>query len=319
MRNQAKLLTIKEMEDAGIDVLSDGEQGRTSFIDYLTEQIPTFDLSRSKTFADSTKHVHETQKPVGRLEFKGELTAVRDADFLRAHTKKPTKMAVISPNFLGNYWSPGGYYHSKDEFLDDIMKISKQEASAVAGKVDYVQWDDPGLTQYTEPHYTSAEALENTRRSVEVINEVIESAAIPPKTVTALHTCWGNFNATHQYDGSLMQIYPELLNLKVDMLLIELASARHEEDVEVFGEYPSDKKIAAGVIDVKTPDVEPIRIIKKRVQRVLKYVEPKNVMLTTDCGFAPNWNFDRIPRFSCYLKLRAMSFAAEELRSHGFS
>ena len=96
---------------------------------------------------------------------------------------------------------------------------------------------------------------------------------------------------------------------------MELASARHEDDVQVFKDYPSKKRIAAGVIDVKTPDVEPVRLVKKRAERLLANVDSSKLLLSTDCGFAPSWDSDRIPRSSCYLKLKSLVLAAQELRT----
>lgn len=314
LKTQAKLLTIKELEDAGLDVVSDGEQGRTSFYEYLTEQVSGFTSARSKAFADGTSY-DSLRKPVGKVEMRGDPLVVEEAKFLRAHTGRHAKVSTISPNFLANFWEPGGYYQTKESFLEDMIAVSKQEASALSGNVDYIQWDDPGLGLYTEPTLTEAKALELARTGVEAVNRVIAAAALPAGTAKALHMCWGNLKATHQSDGPLMRIYPALLDLKVDVLMIELASARHEDDIEVFREYPSDKRVAAGVIDVKTPDVEPVRIVKKRVERLLKYVEPAKLMLTTDCGFAPVWDSDRIPRSSCFLKLESMTMAARELRA----
>jgi 5-methyltetrahydropteroyltriglutamate--homocysteine methyltransferase len=314
LKNEAKLLTIKEIEDSGLDFVGDGEQGRTSFFEYLSEQISGFELSKSKPFSDGTTFVAR-RKPVGKLELQGEPTSLKEARFLREHTRKKTKVAVISPNFFGTYWEKGGYYETQDAFMDGMFALSKQEAQALAGQVDLIQWDDPMISLFTEETVPAQKARELTRSCVENVNKIIDSVSFPTDKEKALHLCWGNYKATHQADGPLEKIYPELLNLKVDIFFLEMASARHEDDIEVFREYPDDQKmIGIGVIDVKTPDVEPVRLVRKRAERALKYIDPEKLRLTTDCGFAPEWDSDRIPRTSCYQKLCSMSTAAEELR-----
>jgi 5-methyltetrahydropteroyltriglutamate--homocysteine methyltransferase len=316
LKEQAKLLTIKEMEDAGLDMVTDGEQGRTSFYEYLTEQLTGFAVDSSRPFADGTRNV-SLRRAVAKVGFRGEVTAVGEAEFLRAHTARKTKVAVISPNFLADYWKPDGYYKTRDAFMEDMVKVSKEEARALANKVDCVQWDAPGFTRYTEPAISDADATKLIRQEVETLNSVIQSATFPAGSQKAVHVCWGNYKSLHQRDGPLLRILPELLDLKVDILFVELASARHEDDVDAFREYPTKMKVAAGVIDIKTPDVEPAWLVKKRAERLLRYIDAGKLILSTDCGYAPSWDSDRIPRSSCYLKLRSMALAAEELRATG--
>lgn len=314
LQTQAKLLTIKETEDAGIDVISDGEQGRTSFYEYLTEQLTGFVTDSSRPFADGSRNV-SLRRAMDKVATRGDIIAAREATFLKEHTSRKAKVAVISPNFLADYWKPGGYYNTRDSFLEDMLSVSKEEARALAGKADYVQWDAPGFTQYTDPNIPQDQASSLIRKEVQILNGVMQSVSYPAGTVKAVHICWGNYKSMHQRDGPLGQILPELLELKSDLLLVELASARHEDDAEAFREYRTDKMIGAGVIDVKTPDVEPVWLVKKRVQKLLKHIDPEKLLLSTDCGFAPSWDSDRIPRSSCQMKLRSLANAAEELRA----
>jgi 5-methyltetrahydropteroyltriglutamate--homocysteine methyltransferase len=100
---QAKLLTIKEIEDAGINIVTDGEQGRTSFYDYLTEQLSGFDLGESRTFFGGLSYTGR-RKPTAKVELKVEPPpAAKEADFLRIHSARQTKISLISPFFLLNF------------------------------------------------------------------------------------------------------------------------------------------------------------------------------------------------------------------------
>jgi len=108
----------------------------------------TFDASRP--FADGSGNI-SLRRPVEKVTLKGEITAAQEAGFLKSHTSRKTKVAVTSPNFLADYWKPGGYYDTRDSFLEDMLEVSKEEVRALSGKTDYLQWDAPGFTQYTEP------------------------------------------------------------------------------------------------------------------------------------------------------------------------
>jgi len=175
LKTQAKLLTIKEIEDAGLDIVSDGEQGRTSFYEYMTEQMSGFTFGRSKVFASGMSYIG-LKKPVSRVSLNAELSTVKDAEFLKMHSSRLTKVALISPYFLANFcWEPGGFYASRDSFLEDILEASKAEARAMSGKVDYIQWDDPGITRFTEEKMSEKDALDFTRQAVEAMNAVIEA------------------------------------------------------------------------------------------------------------------------------------------------
>jgi 5-methyltetrahydropteroyltriglutamate--homocysteine methyltransferase len=312
LRLQAKLLTLKELEDIGLDFVGDGEQGRTSFFEYLTEQLSGFAYAGSKSFVDGSQYV-ALRRPVGKVAPReGErLSSEKELEFLKRHTKRPVKVAVISPYFLSNDWQPGGFYNTKDAFIEDMVRVCKEEARRLSGKVDFIQWDDPGMSSLTELSVSDKDANESARLAVDAINEVARSAS---NALTAFHFCWGNRKGTHRTDGPLARIYPHLVDLKVDALFLELASSRHEDDINVLKEYPSNKIIAGGVIDVKTPDVEPVRVVKKRAKRLLDYLDPPRLFLTTDCGFAPTWDSDNIPRSACLLKLESLVEAARELR-----
>lgn len=323
-REMAKLLTVKEMEDSGIDMVTDGEQGRTNFYTYLAETCTGFgqrapDAARPKTMFEQVdwRHKSMAERPVvvDRVEWVGEPLSARDCRFLREHTRKKVKITVASPSLiLKRLWKPSSAYPTEDSFIDDLINLSVAEVKAIAAAgADFIQLDSPELTTYADDDIPQEIAAAEVEKSVELINKVLSSAGVGVKT--GLHACWGNIKGTHRADGPLARIYPWLLELKVDQLVLELASARHEDDVAVFKDYPSGKEIGAGVLDVKTPDVEPVRVVKKRIDRVLRHVAPEKLWLNGDCGFAPTWDAEVVPRRSCYEKLRSMVLAAVEVRN----
>ena len=320
LKKQAKLLTIKEQEDAGIDVLTDGEQGRTNFFQYLVEGTNGIQLGGMTAPTEKVSAVDKVEfrdarnigNPVivGPLKWVGEPVAARDARFAKEHTAKKVKMTIASPSLIiRRMWRPSETYPSYDSIKLEVSKFAREEIeSLIAAKVDFIQMDSPELTTYADESVPLEVTKEEMKKSVEIINGVLGSSGVR----IGLHVCWGNYRGTHRSDGPLSKIYPWLLDLKVDQLVLELASARHEDDIEVFKEYPSDKEIGAGVIDVKTPDVEPVRIVEKRIKRLLGRIDEKKLWLNGDCGFASRFDTMLIPRSSCFHKLQSLSLAARE-------
>lgn len=210
---------------------------------------------------------------VDRIAWVGEPVTARDARFVKEHTTRAVKMTIASPSLiLRRMWRPSEAYPNYDSAREGVQKFTREEIEALLkAKVDFIQLDSPELTTYADESIGDNLLKEEMTRSVEVINNSLPTDQEGAKF--GVHVCWGNYRATHRADGPLARIYPCLLDLKVDQLVLELASARHEDDIQVFKEYPSDKEVGAGVLDVKTPDVEPIRVVKKRIERLLNYVE----------------------------------------------
>ena len=322
LREMAVLLTIKEMEDAGLDVITDGEQRRTNFYEYLAAACTGFgrrspESSVPRTAAERIDWRQKTMvgRPLiaGRVEWVGEPLTARHCRFLKSHTSRRVKVTVASPTLiLRRLWRPSPAYPTEDAFLDDLIALCGAELRAlVDAGADFVQLDSPELTTFADDGVPREAAADEMEKSVMLINRVVSTVQ---GVRLGLHACWGNIRGTHRADGPLSRLYPWLLDLKVDQLVLELASARHEEDVGVFQEYPSDKEIGGGVLDVKTPDVEPVRVVKKRVERLLRSVSPGKLWLNGDCGFAPTWDAEVVPRRSCYEKLRSLVLAAAEIR-----
>jgi 5-methyltetrahydropteroyltriglutamate--homocysteine methyltransferase len=318
-KQQAKILTIKQQEEAGIDVINDGEQGRTSFYEYLVEAAKGFRIHAiarpaNPSLIDQVEY-GETRKItrpliVDKLEWRGqEPLTVRDARFLKRWTRNKTKITIASPSLiLRRMWKPTEAYPSYDGAKDDVVRLSEKEvAGLVREKVDFVQLDAPELTTYADDRIDDVTMKEQMQNAVEVINRVVSNKI---GSRIGVHVCWGNYRGTHRADGKLARIYPWLLDLKVNQLVLELASARHEEDIEVLREYPSKMEIGAGVIDVKTPDVEPVRVVQKRIKKLLELIDADKLWLNSDCGFASNFQSTLVPRSSCYEKLHALALAA---------
>ena len=307
----AKLLSIKEQELAGIDVITDGEQGRTSFIEYLDDTVENF----RRTVESQTRNTQNNVENVSNeINLFGESPS-QEVKFLRANTKRDIKINIPSASLIAflqtNVHKKDSKNMSHNRF-PEVFEAVSEETRKLSNIANHVQIDAPELTLYTDPEISNQEAREGIREDIELINEQFRKTEVDKKVV---HICWGNIKSTHLWDGDLIRIYPELLEIEADQLSIELAHPNRSEDSIVFKEYPSDKEIAAGVIDVKSQDIELVRVIKKRVESIINSgVSPKKLWLTTDCGFAPTWDSITISRDTCFKKLQQLNKAAEDLR-----
>ncbi len=297
-------LTIKEMEETGVDEISDGEQRRTNFFEYLTEAVEGF-ASHKVALQFSTETYWEPAV-VGKLKW-NEPVAAKEINFTKKLTNKPIK--VPQPpitRLLRFYPNDGVPDYNKEQFIEDAIRLLRDEYRALLDNgAARIQVDLPDITPYS----TTQDRKEASRKVSEMISLVNETIKGLPREKLHVHVCFGNHKATHRITGgSFRNLIPDLYELGVSGYLLELANAQHEDDVEIFKEYPppKGKRIYAGVIDVKTPDVEPVWLVKKRLERIAKFIDSSSLGATTDCGFAPGWYSYVIPRPANFAKLKAM-------------
>lgn len=304
--------TVREQLDAGIDIITDGEQGRTSFWEYFTERIEGLALEGiSYTFS------HGATRPgiavVDRLT-RREGPSIEDVRHVKRLTSpKRLKVPNISVTFLATTKTiriSKSAYPSRDAYAEDLTQLLKEEYEAtLRAGADIIQLDIPDFTHLTAK--PRGEAIPQLKKNIDLINSSISRV---PRHRLHAHMCYGNYKAAHRTDGTYANLLPDIYDLRVGTLCLEMANARHTDDIQLLKEYPPPKgmKIAVGAIDVKTPDVEPVWLVKKRLLRAAEYIDPKQLSATTDCGFAPTWDSDIIPRSACQLKLKNLAQGAKE-------
>jgi 5-methyltetrahydropteroyltriglutamate--homocysteine methyltransferase len=302
--------TVKELEKTGLDEISDGEQRRTNFFEFLTEAVEGFEANRTPLrFGAETYYEPGVVK---KLEL-GDPIALKELNFSKKLTNKPLKVPQPPITRLLRFYPLGGVAgYTQDQYLEDAKNLLKSEyKSLLDGGASTVQIDWPDITPYSALSDRTV-AASKVKEAVELVNETIQSL---PQEKLHVHVCFGNHKATHRVTGgSFRNLIPELYELRVSGYLLELANAQHEDDVEIFRDYPvpRGKRVYAGVVDVKTPDVEPVWLVKKRLERVAKFIDPSMLGATSDCGFAPGWYSYVIPRSANFQKLSAVAKAAKE-------
>jgi 5-methyltetrahydropteroyltriglutamate--homocysteine methyltransferase len=300
-------------EAAGLDVVSDGEWRRLSYIGVIADIMNGFARETRDGLSWHTVVAPMTPKRPGLL---GE-----EARFLVARTSRATKVALPSPYLLGQrMWDPErsrAAYATREEFMRALVPVLRGELLAIreAG-VTVAQIDDPHLCLLADPRvragFTDPDA--EAALCVDLINEIVAGV---DGIVTAIHLCRRNKGRKGWIgEGSYDPIVPFLRRLAVQQYVLEF-TIPVAGDFAVLRELPDDRLIGLGCVDCRGEMVETPETIASRVERALRHVDAARVSLNPDCGFAPGSAAD-IPVDEAYAKLRSEAAAAALLRArHG--
>ena len=328
--DKAVTFTIGLQEAAGIDIISDGEWRRIGYFEVFAQMIDGFQQAEYQTQALAPELVPDTGLSAPQQwtlqEFKQALVvepitysrpiAAQGASFLRQNTQKQTKVALPSPHMIaGRLWHPeysSGAYATRRDFIEAVIPILRQEVVALRDTgIDLVQFDDPWLCFFVDPNYRARfdDPDAEVERAIDDLNRVVAGL---DGIKTALHVCRGNRARTMYANGDYEPIMPFLLQANVDQLAMEFAVSQ-AGDIAIFGQFPTDKEIGLGVVDVRGAIAEPPELIVERVEKALTFLRPEQITLNPDCGFAPT-STNPISLEEAYQKLKAISQAASILR-----
>jgi 5-methyltetrahydropteroyltriglutamate--homocysteine methyltransferase len=269
-QDDATALSIHTQERIGLDLLSDGEQRRTGFINHILAGFDGIDLEH-----EAVKQIYrrrEQPRPVPRVIGKIERRTpaiVEDLRFAKAHTDKPLKMDVPGPMTVVDS-TLDEYYKDEVAMAMDVADALNQELRDLqAAGCDVLEIDEPAMTRYHEKVLTyGAKALDRC----------LEGIHVP----TVVHLCYGypgGMGQQHEYE------YPELLEqlMKTKIGGFGVEFARSGYDPAVLG-IAKGRIIMFGCVDPSGTPVPPVASVVERVRAALRYVEPHNLWLAPDCG-----------------------------------
>ena len=269
-QDDATLLAIRDMERAGIDVISDGEARRESYSNRVATALGGIDVERHGFAKDRSGRDNPVPRVVGRIHRK-EPIETRDAAFLRAATEREIKITLPGPFTMTQQAQDDFYGDERAMALDYARAVNEEVKDLFAAGADVVQLDEP---------YMQARAEKAKAFAVEVLEEALAGVA----GTTALHMCFG-YAAIHALQGlgkpDAYSFLPELNESAVDQISIEAAQPRI--DLAILKKLP-DKTIILGVIDNGDPRVESPETVAARVRAALEHVPPERLVLAPDCG-----------------------------------
>jgi 5-methyltetrahydropteroyltriglutamate--homocysteine methyltransferase len=342
--DEAALLAIKYQEDAGVEVLTDGEQRRDNFYSFVADKLQGVTL---KTVAEIIDYVDDkvryeevlraldvpaysirTPVAIGPVERRAPIAADETA-FLKEHTKHRIKTTLPGPYLLTRAsFVPGittSTYKDKEELGVAIVRALRDEVRALTELgVDFIQFDEPALTETvygaegTSLTFMCAGLLarENPQEELEfavrLVNDVVQGVSGPKLGV---HVCRGNWSRKEDalLKGDYVPILPYLREMKVNQLVLEFATPR-AGSLEVFREYPTPQEIGLGVVNPRGDEIETPAEIVSRAKEAVRYFDPAKVYLNPDCGFGTFAEAAVATPAVAYQKLRVMRQAAEQLR-----
>ena len=293
-QDDATRLAIRTQEQAGLDVITDGEVRRESYSNRFATALDGVDIEHSGTALDRSGHPNPVPRIVGPVRRKHPVQ-VEDVRFLRAHTDRPIKMTVPGP-FTMSQQAQNDYYASEAAAaLDYALAVNAEIRDLFAAGADVVQVDEP---------YMQARPEKARQFGLAALNSALEGVT----GTTAVHICFGYAAIIHQRPSGY-SFLPELAGCPVRQVSIETAQANLDCSVLATLE---GKQIMVGCLDLSDMAVETPETVVARVERALAYVTPQNVILAPDCGMK------YLPRGVAFAKLAAMVAAAALLRAeHG--
>jgi 5-methyltetrahydropteroyltriglutamate--homocysteine methyltransferase len=279
LTEDATQVALLDQERAGVDVLTTGEMGRVRFIIGFYEHLQGLRaLPEPRRLGQPHWDTNTPFQVVERLTAPAGLGIVEEFKLARSLTARPLKATVPGPYTLMFPLRPGGPYRDRDTMLADLVGIVNAECRAlVEAGADFIQIDEPhsGMYAGAPPRFDNG-----VNRAVEGVEAKI-----------AVHVCFGNlygrpFSAVRDFRN----LYPMLRDLRASQIVLEFAN-RGMEDLRFWKEFPTDKELGAGVIDVKAFKAESAADVAERIRAMLKHVAPDKLWLNPDCGFweTPRW------------------------------
>ena len=290
-QEDATLLAIRAQEEAGIDIITDGEIRRESYSNHFATALDGIDVEDPGTALDRSGAPNPVPRIVGPLS-RPRPIEVGDLNFLRAHTDHVVKMTVPGPFTMSQ--------QAQNDYYPDLESAAMGYAAAVHDEIrdlfeagaDVVQIDEP----YMQARPDAARAY-----GLAALNAALEGLT----GTTAVHICFGYAAIIHDRPAGY-SFLPELAACPVRQVSIE--TAQSHLDLGVLSDL-SEKTIILGVIDLSTPEVETPEVVADRVRRAYDWIPPRQIVISTDCGMK------YLPRSSADGKMRALSAAAALLRS----
>jgi 5-methyltetrahydropteroyltriglutamate--homocysteine methyltransferase len=343
MADEAVLAAIKYQEDAGVDIVSDGEVRRDNFYSFVVEKLSGMKLMKVSELLDYVKDRAGFEEVLRALDVpafaikspiatekigRREGLALDELDFLKLHTTRQTKIPLPGPYLLTrSSWFEGlseKAYPTPEELSEDIVQLLRQEIVTLRDRgVDFIQFDEPSLSQVVygdEAGETFMCAALSSRKdptdelefAVRLMNATVEGIT---GVKFGVHVCRGNWSRKEEVllKGNYGPLLPYLVQMNIDQLVLEMATPRAGE-LDVFKEYANEKELGLGVVNPRTDDIESPAMIVQRVKEVLKFFAPEKIYLNPDCGFGTFAERCVNTPETAYRKLKAISEAAELLR-----
>jgi len=296
MFDDAADTAIRDMERAGLDIITDGEVRRLDgYVDSYYAIIKGISPLPVKRKVGPWGYDQQTRyEAVARIETPpGGLGIVKEFEYAKAHTAKRLKATCAGPLTFGSRIHPGKIYTGVVDVAERFAEVINAECKAlVAAGAEIIQLDEPARGNV----------------SGEEMARLYNLATEGVKAKLGFHVCFGNRYGRSRFDRSYRPYFPGLLKARADQFVLEFAG-RELSELDVWKEYGAGRELGAGVVDVKGFYPETPEEVAKRIRRVLTVCPPEKLWVNPDCGFG--WS----PRYMCNQKVTALAAGAALARA----
>ena len=321
LMDEMVLFAIRLQEQAGLDVISDGEWRRIHYLDEFLHRVGGHEPTRTFQHQGETK---STLVATGKME-RNDPLFVEEAEFLVKHTDRCTKYALPSPFLIAvRKWHEDfstDAYPTMEHYMEHLTELLALEAQALAEiGVDIIQLDDPALTYFCDRRLTGEGTSHDDRlqrewdierQAPDVIAAINEIAGDLPVEVQ-LHCCHSVYKRQSDVEGDYKPILPFLKGAKIDRVNLEFAYHGTGE-VDDLNLLPEELGVGMGVVDVRGERIQTVEEIETIASAGAAVINPNRITLNPDCGFAPDYG--EPPSIDeAYEKLCNLSQAASKLR-----
>jgi 5-methyltetrahydropteroyltriglutamate--homocysteine methyltransferase len=269
MHEMAIKAALRDQEQAGIDIVSDGELRRDNDIDYFLARVPGIEVAATVKDFYFDYYDARLDAPVPAPGPVPALGLADDFAFTAGQRAGAIKFSFTGPFSLSRRVRGEAYGERRDLVLA-LARTLNAEARALASRgARLLQIDEPFLAGYPEQVDTAIEA----------INVVVDGV----DAHWALHVCYGNRYARPLWEGHYDFLFPAVLSARVDQLVLEFARKGYA-DLPVLAKFGWDRDVGLGVIDVKDPEVESAELVARRIRTALELVPADRLMINPDCG-----------------------------------
>lgn len=285
---------LRDQEDAGVDIVSDGEMRRAGFFTaaFYGHLTGLRELPPVRRVGVAGHDQRESYEAVAEIAAPDGLGLLDEYRYARARTTRALKMPCAGPYTLAGRIAGGAVYRDRMDVARAMVPLINAELKAlVAEGCDFIQIDEPSF------------AVRVPRDFVELFNATVEGVGAK----IGLHLCFGNYVGRPVAKRSYRPLFPHIFAVNAHQFALEFAN-RELAELDLWQEFPNDRELAAGLVDVKNYYVETPEDVAERVRAALRYVPAERLSVTPDCGFS------QTARWAARAKLQAMVEGTEIVR-----
>jgi methionine synthase II (cobalamin-independent) len=294
---------IRLQEEAGLDVVTDGELRRYAFFGHLVEALDGFDKHGGWAIPFRGEHGEELvfKRPVvvEKLRWRHSMCA-EELVYLRGRTTKPTKVTLVSSQQAAAYYDPDkskGAYATRDAYLADIVDFTRREVEELIRLGGtYIQVDAPQYAALLDPALRDGYRQRGSDPDrlidacIEMDNAVI---AAHPGVTFGLHICRGNNQSLFYASGGYAPIARVFSRSRFETFLLEYDDER-SGGFEPLRAVPDDRSVVLGLVTTKKPRLESVDELRRRIDEAATFLPLDRLALSPQCGFASTMEGNRV-------------------------